>query len=492
MSFFLTLRRVFSSGCAIGLSPPQLPTGRLRLSGHLFCLGLATLFPGPSSAQSFSTLLDLARQGEPTYLSAKANLQAAKARTEQALGALLPQLSASGNTNANDRQYQTRNSTAPAAKDGYNSNAAQVSLTQPIWRYANIVGWQQAKAVVLQAEHQLLGAEQELFARVVSAWFDVLAARDGVVFTAQQGLALRRQWEIAQRGAEIGAYGQPQVDEARAKLDQALSDAVTAETDAHLKKAALEQLVGPFREQDLPYVNGTAVLSNPTAVTLEKWLEAVEEGNPNILSAVQAFAAGGAEVRKQRAGHYPTLDMVASYGKNSQAVGGFPGQAGYDITQGSVGLQLNIPLFSGGTQSAKVDEALAQKEKARLDIEAARRSAILAGKQAWFGWQGAYARAQAGSQAIVAARSALAAARRGVDQGLKTELDLLQAEQQLRAAQRDFRKGRYDQIAADIKLKAAAGKLTDSDMAALDALLVTSPEEADPVLDAPAIKVSRK
>ena len=110
------------------------------------------------------------------------NVQAARAQTDQALGAMPAQLSVSGNTTANDRKYQTRNSPVPPAKDSYNSNAAQVSVTQPIWRYANIVGWQQAEAVAAQAEHQLAGAEQELFARLVTAWFDLLAARDAVAF----------------------------------------------------------------------------------------------------------------------------------------------------------------------------------------------------------------------------------------------------------------------------------------------------------------------
>ncbi|WP_301101419.1 TolC family outer membrane protein [Propionivibrio sp.] len=453
---------------------------------------MALALAGPVYAQSLSSLLDLARSTEPTYLGARSNVEAAKARTDQAFGALLPQLSMSGNTNSNRRDYRTRSTSIPPAGDAYNSNMTQLSLTQPLWHYANIVGWQQAEAVVVQAEHQLAGAEQELLSKLVTAWFDVLAAGDTIVFSAQQVSALQRVWEVARRGAELGQSGQPQVDEARSKLDQALADAVTAETDAQLKRAALEQLVGPLRELDLPYMRGVAELANLSTEKLEAWLDAAQAGNPNVLAALQAYEAAGAEVSKQRAGHYPTLDIVASYGKNSQAVGGFPGQAGYDIMQGVVGLQLNIPIFSGGTQSAKVSEALAQKEKARQDIEAARRATILAAKQAWFGWHAAYARAMAGVQAIKAARSAMALARKGRENGLKTEADVLQAEQQWRAAQRDFRKGRYDQVVSFVKLKAAAGVLTGGDVAALDALFVKLPDDTDPDNARPSFKVSRR
>ncbi|PKO49176.1 MAG: type I secretion protein TolC [Betaproteobacteria bacterium HGW-Betaproteobacteria-4] len=464
--------------------------GKVACGWRFSVLVLALALAGAAQAQSFSVLLERARSGEPTYLGAKTNVLAAQARNSQAIGAMLPQVSATASSNDNDRKYKTRNSSVPEARDQYDSYSAQISLTQPLLRYANIVGWRQARAVVGQAEHQLAGAEQELFAKLVGAWFDLLAARDAVAFTGRQADALQRQWEIVSRGGELGVYGQPQVDEARTKLDQALSDAVVAETDVHLKRAALEQLVGTLPERELPYMVGEAVLASPTSDSLEKWLENVETGNPNILAATQAFEAALAEVSKQRAGHFPTLDLVASYGKNGQAVGGFPGQAGYDIVQGTLGLQLNVPLFSGGAQSAKVDEALAQKEKARLDLEVARRTAILNTKQAWFGWHGAFARTRAGNQAVKSARSALAQAKAGAENGLKTELDVLQAEQQLRAGQRDFRKGRYDQVVTFIRLLAVSGRLTDGDVAALDSLLVESPEAAEPPVEARMIKVS--
>lgn len=443
-----------------------------------FCSAIM-LFAVQCYAQSLSELLALALGGEPTYLGVKTNVDAARAKADQAFGALLPQVSASANTNANDRNYVTRSSGTPEAQDRYNSNSAQLNLTQPIWHYANYLGYRQAKMVLAQAGYQLAGAEQDLFAKLVAAWFDVLAARDAVQFSAQQAAAAQRQWEVAQRGVELEIGSQPQAEDARAKLDQALAEAVSAETDANLKFSALEQIVGTLRQFDLPYMHDTAVLADLNRDKLETWLAAVETDNPNILAALRAFDAAAAEAGKQQAGHYPTLDMVGSYGRNGQSVGGFPGQIGYDITQGSIGLQLNVPIFSGGTQSAKVVEAEAQKEKARLEIESARRAAILALKQAWYGWRAARARAQAGTQAIKAAQSALAAARAGTENELKTELDVLQAEQQLRAAQRDFRKGRYDQVVAYVRLKSTVGKLTAEDVGALDALLVPAAGRQD-------------
>ena len=448
------------------------------------CLaGMLTLLASaPGQAQTLASLFERARRGEPAYLAAMYSRDAAQARTGQALGAMLPQVSLSANTNINDRDYATRNSSTPSIQDRYNSNSEQLSVTQPIWRGANIAGLRQAEAAARQAEHQLIGTEQELLAKLAADWFDVLAARDAVLYSAQQVAATRRQWEVAQRGVELGTASRPQAEEAKAKYDQALAESVAAETDSRIKRAALEQLVGPLDELAPPRLRDEAPVSSLGVDTLEKWLQAAESGNPALLAAQQAFEAASEELNKQRAGHEPTLDLVASYGKNSQATGGFPGQAGYDIKQSAIGMQLSVPIFSGGTQSAKVRETVAMREKARQDVEAARRAAQFAAKQAWFNWHGAAARAQAALQGIRSAQAALQAARRGLDSGLKTDLEVLQAEQQLAAARRDLRKARYDQLASHLKLKAAAGRIAAEDVAAVDRLFVA----ADAPAPAPA------
>ena len=275
----------------------------------------------------------------------------------------------------------------------------------------------------------------------------------------------------------MGAISQPELDNAMAKFSQATTDAVSAEIDVNLKQAALEQIVGNLQQPKIAFIKENVDLANLSNETLENLLVTLEASNPNILAATQAYKAAKDEVNKQRAGHQPTLDLVASYGKNSQAVGGFPGQAGYDIKQSAIGLQLNIPVYSGGAQSAKVAEAVANSEKARLDIEVAKRAAVFAIKQAWYGWHAAFDRAQSGEQSIKAAQSAVAFASLAGKNGLKAELELLQAQQQLSAAQRDFRKGRYDQIVNYVKLKSLTMSLTADDISALDALFADTPDD---------------
>jgi outer membrane protein len=188
-------------------------------------------------------------------------------------------------------------------------------------------------------------------------------------------------------------------------------------------------------------------------------------------------AAADEEVSKQRAGHQPTLDMVASYGNNDQNVGNFPGQPGYRIRTLTVGLQLNVPLYSGGTQSAKVAEAIALRDKARDDLEAARRQAMVGVKTAFFSWRAGLAKARAAKIAIGAAEKALAVAERGTARGLKTDADVLAARQQIAASRRDMRKGRYQQLTSYIKLKATLGDLSRVDIDELDQCFVAQLSE---------------
>ncbi|MDR2625171.1 MAG: TolC family outer membrane protein [Zoogloeaceae bacterium] len=426
-------------------------------------------------------LLARAQGSEPTFLAAQTDVAAAQARENQAFGMMLPQLSFTGSAHANDRSYRTRSPNVPTEEASYRSHSLQLSLTQPIWRYGNWVGWKQAQKGVAQFHFQLEGAGQDLFARVVSAWFDLLAARDTLAFTERQEAAWHFYWKTTARGETLGENSLLEATEARAKLDQAIADRVVAQTDVEIKRALLEQIVGTLGEFDLPEMRAEAELADPSREKLEAWLLDVERRNPRLLAASSAYETASDEVRKERANHYPTLDLVASYGKNTQdEVGTQAYQPGYDIKQGSVGLQLTIPIFAGGTVSAKVREAIARQDKARLEVEASRRAAVMTTKEAWFSWVGARARAQAGKQMVQAAHLSLKQARLGEETGESGTYEILQAEEQLRKGERDFRKARYDQVVSYVRLKSLAGLLMTEDIVALDALLLPTAHEKTP------------
>src|SRR5215831_17411171 len=316
----------------------------------------AAMISTTAAAQSFREAVDLALTTEPTYLSAKASSAASQEKSRQAYAGFLPQVTANANANANHRNYQTRDGLIPGAVDQYTSHYGQIQLTQPIYRSTNPIALRQAETVVSQAYQQLLAAEQELLAKLVAAWCDTMAARDAVLFYNRQIEATRRQTEILRRGVEVGTAAAPALEDARAKYEQAVSDKASAEMEYQVKIAALEQLLGPVPSFVPPFLSYQVKVQNLGEEPLQEWLQRAER-SPQVLAAAEALGAANEEIRKQRAGYDPTLDLVGSYSMNSQPVGNFPGQAGYDIRQGAVGVQLNIPLYSGGMQNAKVGEA---------------------------------------------------------------------------------------------------------------------------------------
>jgi outer membrane protein len=204
---------------------------------------------------------------------------------------------------------------------------------------------------------------------------------------------------------------------------------------------------------------------------MDAWLERVDV-SPQVRAAHHALSAADEEIRKQRAGYEPTVDLVSSYGRNAQQVGNFPGQPPYDVKTGTIGLQLTVPIFTGGGQQARISEAIALRERANQDLVAAQRSSRLAAKQAWFGWRAADSRQPAALQAVRSSQVALRTATQGIASGVRTEADRLQAILQLENARRDFHKARYDLIASFVRLRAIAGKLVDDDMLWLEFMFV--------------------
>jgi outer membrane protein len=446
----------------------------------VFCLSMAATWACaatvPTRPTTLGEVFDAAHESEPGYRSAEANLAASHARSRQALGAMLPQLSMTASFNGNRRSYNTHDATTDTLRDRYHSHTNQLSLTQPIWRPANVASWHEAKESEAQAQYQLADAEQKLYAKLATAWFDLMEARDVVEFATAQRDALRAQWDIARRGAELGTQSAPQAADAEAKYREASADEASSELDQEAKLAALEQLTGPADGLLQPYLRDNATLPDLVGKDVDAWLNLVDTHCPSLHAAAQAIAAADEEIRKQRAGHHATLDLVANYGNNDQAVGNFPGQSGYGIRTLTVGLQLNVPLYTGGTQSAKVAEALAAREKALADRDAARRQAILDIRTSFLQWRAGLAKAKAAQIGMDAAHTAWIAASRGESHGLKTSADVLSARQQWAAARRDMHKGRYQQLTAYVKLRTTLGELSADDVDELDRLFAFNDE----------------
>jgi outer membrane protein len=476
----------------------------------MFALALCSLGAGfacsPASAVSLNQLYDEALETDAQLQSARAGLTADSEQLPQARAKLLPQLSASVTAS----EQRTEFGGGFPASTG-NSNGYTVSLTQPLINVASWQGYQQGQIALTSAQAQFAAARQDLIVRLGQAYFDALSAQDSVAIVRSQKASIGEQLESAKRSFDVGQSTITDTNEAQAKYDQAISQEIAAQNDLEVKLAALEQIVG----HPVTRVDGLArgvTLPPPVPADMQQWVEMARDANYQVVLKQLAVANSQRETLKSKAGHYPTLDLIASYGKNSLGAagagnfggnfgGGFGsgantispevpaaaaelGNYGAYYTNATVGVQLTIPLYEGGATQSRVRQTLALEDKAAADLDAARRSAALSARQAFLGVSSGLAQVRALETAELSARTSLESNLLGYQVGVRINIDVLNAQDQLFSARRDLAKARYDTLINSLKLKASTASLTDSDVLSLNMLL--SPADDTALIALPA------
>jgi len=436
-------------------------------------LYLAIVLSIAATAQA-SDLLEVYRDAvgyDAAFASARAALEAGREKLPQGRAGLLPTLGFSANSIWNDIKYSARPSSGDVSTN-YNSNAWGISLTQPLFRWQNWASYKQAELAVVQAETQYVGARQDLVVRVAQAYFDVLLAQETLTTAQAQKAAIAEQLASAKRNFEVGTATITDTHEAQARFDLTSAQEIAAANDLLVKRYSLQMLTGK-EGTSLKMLKPGLQIQRPQPDDMGQWVSAAEQGNLAVQASKAAYEIADREVGKQRAGHLPTLDLVASRGRSSLqttlAVGIV--RPGSDTDATTVGLQLAVPLYAGGAIDSRDREAVALRDKARSDMDNARRQAALQARQAYLGVTSGLAQVKALEQGLVSSRSALDSNRLGYDVGVRINIDVLNAQQQVYSTQRDLVKARLDTLAAQLRLKSAAGTLGEEDVAAVNALL---------------------
>ena len=397
------------------------------------------------------------------FASARAQRDAGQERVVQGRAGLLPVIGASGSTTYNDADVNSRSVQ-------YNSNSYGVQLTQPVFRWQNWVQFKQGQLQTAFADTQFGLAQQDLILRVSQAYFDVLNAQDVLAAVTQLRQAAAEQLEIAKTSFEVGTVTITDVHEAQSRFDLAQAQEIAAQSDLEVRRQALALIVG--KETDaLAGLRPGVTIARPQPDAVGAWMAAAEQGGYGVQLQQLAREIAEREVERSRAGHYPTLDVVATHGRNSA---GFSqsGLGGATRTESStIGLQLNVPLYQGGGVSSRVRETAALQVQAEADLEDARRNAALAARQAYVGVTSGIAQIRALEAAEVSSTSALDANRLGYEVGVRINIDVLNAQSQLADTQRQLARARYDTLIAQLRLKAAAGTLSEEDVREVNALL---------------------
>jgi outer membrane protein len=418
-----------------------------------------------------SELYGSARDNDPTFQSARYALEAAKQKRPEAFSALLPSLIANAST---DRTLgRTRYTGTPQISRGFNGDQWMLQLTQPLFRVQSLLVYDEARASVEQALAQFAAAQQDLILRFSRAYFDAIVAERHIATARAQVQALDEQLSAAQRSFEAGVASISDVDDTKSHAALAQAQLVAAMNDLQNASAALEAILGA-PPPALNVLNDEANLPQPVPADVLTWVQRASEDHPNVKAAQAVVKGADYELDRTRSQRLPSVDLVASYGGNYSA-GNItqPTDFGTNVHDKQVSVQVSMPILDGGALHAQTAEARAKHAKAQADLAAAERQAALDARQAYYGVLSGVSQVQALQTAVAAGRSAVKGNRIGYGLGIRINSDVLNAEQQLYSTMQDLEKARYDTLFEGLKLKAAAGELSEQDLTSIDTLLNT-------------------
>ena len=377
---------------------------RLKPSATRFSLLLGALF---SVAPAWSAdLLQVYRDAlvnDAQYAAARATAEAGREKLPQGLSGLLPTIGASANTVWNNNTYHPDG--GAKFDHSYNSNGYMLTLSQPLFRWQNWVQYDQAKLQVMQSEANFAQASQDLVLRVAQAYFDVLYAQEALKAVRANKEAITQQFEQAKKNFEVGTATITDSQEAQSRYDLASAQEIAAINELDVRRYALRLVVGKD-PGELNVLKPDVQLAPPQPATMENWVLAAETSSFAVQVQQAAAELAAKETERARAGHYPTLDAVANYGRANNTNGN-----DIDTDVRNIGLQLNIPLYQGGYVNSKTREAVANRSAAQSGLEAARRSATLNAQQSFLGVVNGLAQIKALEKEIAALKGKLASMR---------------------------------------------------------------------------------
>ncbi|MGI4844614.1 MAG: TolC family outer membrane protein [Janthinobacterium lividum] len=447
----------------------------------LAVLVAGAVFSLNASAADLLQVYQQALANDAAYASARASAAAGRERIPQGRAGLLPTVGITGSSIKNDRETSPfnegtsytdpltgRQTTVAGDDSNLRTSTYTLLLTQPLFRWDRWETYQQSKLQQSISEAQFAQAQQDLITRVAQAYFDVLAAQDKLESTRAQKTAVTEQLASAKRNFEVGTQTITDTHEAQAAYDLVIAQEFAAVNDLDNKRNALQAIIGTAPSNLAPLKTGIT-LTAPTPANPDPWVSSAENQNYGVTVSQLQVELAKREISKTRAGHYPTLDLVAS-NQRTKIHGGTFGASGTNSNNG-IGVQFSVPIFNGFGVTSRVRETIALEDKARNDLEATRRQAALQARQAYLGVNSGMAQVKALEAAEVSSQSALESNKLGYQVGVRINIDVLNAQRQLYQTRTDLSQARYNTILNGLRLKAAAGSLRESDLAAVNNLL---------------------
>ncbi len=419
------------------------------------------------------SLLDIYHQAlahDPTLASALSANKAAQEIIEQGKALYRPTVNFNASANTTQSNIRYLNGTTPPGSSSFENYKAAVEARQPIYRKQNLVQMNQANTQVSLADKQYHLSQQDLILRSTQAYFDVLIAQDKLDLLAAQKAAILGQLDQAKATFDVGTATITDVNEAQARYDLIVAQEVAALNEYEIAKRSVEAITGetPTKLATVKSDIQVAQLNQ----NMQDWQQVAVQNNLNIQIQQDALKLAEQEVERANAGHLPTLDAVVSVGDSYSNGSPSVFSAGNDLKSATIGLELQIPLYAGGAISSRARQAVLNKQKAQNDIDIALRQTDLETQRAYLNLNTSIAQVKALDQALISSQSQLDSTKLGYEVGVRTSVDVLNAQQQLFSAKRDLLQARYNYLVNIIRLKAASGLVSEPDLQDINQQLV--------------------
>ncbi|MAX44074.1 MAG: outer membrane channel protein TolC [Alteromonadaceae bacterium] len=433
----------------------------------------------PVLADSLLEVYQQALANDPVVNRAKAQRDAAYQGIPLSRAALLPQVSGSlGYSKSSRETTQTIQVDNDDGSTGFNivnvdidsnSTSYGIDLNMSLYDHSNWLGLDRAELTAEQSDATYAAATQELIVRTVTAYLNVLRAKDNLNFVQAEKRAIERQLEQTKQRFEVGLTAITDVHEAQANYDSTVAQEIVAENQIEMAREALRVITGKYH--DRLYVLNTErfTATAPTPERVDGWLSIAENANLTLLAQRLALDVAKMDIDIATAGHYPTVGLSASYGasKGTTESPFFRNSTPFFDSQ-SIGVSVNVPIYQGGSVSAQADRARDLYVSSSQDLELAYRQTVQSVRSSFNDVKASISTIRALEQAVVSAESALKATEAGFDVGTRTIVDVLNSTRNLFNARANLSGARYDFIQAMVTLKQAAGNLKAEDIELLE------------------------
>lgn len=446
------------------MTTPTHSTGRWRQRAPACAglLGALLSLPLPALSETLQEVYDLARQSDPRFRSAQAESRAIGMALDQAKAAFLPTIKLDmERTKTRQRIIESQNPIFGAGSTTFPTQSDTLSINQPVFRKDLVVRLEQARAVVQQAEFSLLAAEQDLQIRSTASYLSVLAASDSLALAQAERAAVGKVLDTARERLKAGLGTVTSLYDAEARYAVTQAREVEATNKLRDARQGLKEITGKVIDK-VQSLKEDFVLESPDPASADQWVESAMTQNLGLRAKTAAVEVARQEIERQRAGHYPSVNLLLSRNRKDTGSTLFGGGSNVETTDFSV--RLTVPIFEGGLTSAVTQEAVFRHQKAQEDVEQERRGVERLARAAYDGTLGAVNLVKALKQSVASQQAALAAKEEGLKAGLFALLPVLDAQRDLYLAKRDYEQARYDYLIYRMRLKQAVGTLAEGDI----------------------------